>query len=411
MQSDEKEALIKLLIDNKSFESLSRFTDRVNLFNILKMRYTEIRHSNVLAWLLDSSENHMLGNYFIKSLIKKIIEINEEYFSYNQFNVFKLLLSDLSSYTVYREQLKIDILLISSEEKMLIAIENKIHAKEGRNQLRDYREKLITKYPDYKMILIFLTPEGYEGADSEEGNNYWINVGYEIIADILTNIQFEKPNMPDEVKLIIKNYYQIIKEDIMEDNGELKELCLKIYKQHKTAIDLIVKYMPNSSDYSEHIKQILLERKDTIGDIIFYPEFSNNCYIRFTSPTIEKLIPRKLTPAQAGWKNGYSFMYEIVVHKDEIHLIGTLCSAETEMADINNHAVMIALENKKELGFKSKMTKEWLFTRIFRRNLLQFKDYDDDTETIKSEMTKCINKVISKDIKNFEKILSDNWKL
>ena len=39
-----------------------KWTSKRNLFDILKISRTEIRHSNMLAWLLNPSENHDLGD-------------------------------------------------------------------------------------------------------------------------------------------------------------------------------------------------------------------------------------------------------------------------------------------------------------------------------------------------------------
>jgi hypothetical protein len=43
-----------------------------NIFSTLKIVKTEIRHSNVLAWLLDPYESHGLKDYFTKQLVRSI---------------------------------------------------------------------------------------------------------------------------------------------------------------------------------------------------------------------------------------------------------------------------------------------------------------------------------------------------
>lgn len=57
----DKEALQNLLLDIQCLDRLSKWSNRFNLFDVLKISGTEIRHSNVLAWLLDPNENHGLG--------------------------------------------------------------------------------------------------------------------------------------------------------------------------------------------------------------------------------------------------------------------------------------------------------------------------------------------------------------
>ena len=62
--------------------------------------------------------------------------------SNGRYDVFHVLLMDLYSFSVMREWKNIDILLTSSDEKTVIAIENKVGSHEHSNQLNRYREIL-----------------------------------------------------------------------------------------------------------------------------------------------------------------------------------------------------------------------------------------------------------------------------
>ena len=67
---DEISKLKDLLLDSELLENLKSKTDNsVNIFDVLKVADAEIRHSNMLAWLLDSTANHGLGGEIIKRLI------------------------------------------------------------------------------------------------------------------------------------------------------------------------------------------------------------------------------------------------------------------------------------------------------------------------------------------------------
>lgn len=55
--SDE-EALQDFLLDIDCLDELLPWTKRFNLFDVLKISRTEIRHSNILSWLLNPNENH-----------------------------------------------------------------------------------------------------------------------------------------------------------------------------------------------------------------------------------------------------------------------------------------------------------------------------------------------------------------
>lgn len=122
----DEEALQKFLLDIECLDELLPWTGKFNLFDVLKISRTEIRHSNMLAWLLNANENHSMGDLFIKGIIQRLVENNSE----GRYDVFQTLLMDLYSFSVFREWRNIDILLVSDMEKTLIAIENKVGASE-----------------------------------------------------------------------------------------------------------------------------------------------------------------------------------------------------------------------------------------------------------------------------------------
>ena len=65
MEIDEKvamENLDRFLADNTELEELSAKLSEFNVFRALKIEHLEIRHSNVLAWLLDPGESHGLSD-------------------------------------------------------------------------------------------------------------------------------------------------------------------------------------------------------------------------------------------------------------------------------------------------------------------------------------------------------------
>jgi len=59
------EFLKDFIHENEELEKLESIIDRFNIFRSLNIIDNEIRHSNFLAWLLDPSETHGLGDYFL----------------------------------------------------------------------------------------------------------------------------------------------------------------------------------------------------------------------------------------------------------------------------------------------------------------------------------------------------------
>ena len=68
-----KESLVKLSLNTSALAELNKRQSEINIFEILQVEKTEIRHSNILAWLLDPEESHGLGDGFLRGCIKAVI--------------------------------------------------------------------------------------------------------------------------------------------------------------------------------------------------------------------------------------------------------------------------------------------------------------------------------------------------
>lgn len=79
-------ALREFLLDIDCLEELQPWSRKFNLFDVLKVSRNEIRHSNVLAWLLNPNENHGLGDSYIRKFVQNLT-LNSKHHS----NIFDLL--------------------------------------------------------------------------------------------------------------------------------------------------------------------------------------------------------------------------------------------------------------------------------------------------------------------------------
>ena len=111
----DEQALKEFLLDIDCLEPLADWTGRFNLFDILKISRTEIRHSNVLAWLLNPNENHGFSDGIIRGLIQHVVHSSEE-----EIDIFEILMMDCHDFIIQREWRNIDILAISMEDKFLL---------------------------------------------------------------------------------------------------------------------------------------------------------------------------------------------------------------------------------------------------------------------------------------------------
>lgn len=278
--SDE-EALQDFLLDIDCLNELLPWTKRFNLFDVLKISRMEIRHSNMLAWLLNPNENHGFGDAFLKAIIQVVVQNDDN----GRYNILETLLMDFYSFVVYREWKNIDILLVSDAEKFLIAIENKIDSHEHDDQLKKYREILATDYPDYRKMCLYLTPDGEEPSDT----NHWDVLSYRDVVEALSDQRGAMELTPD-VALIVENYLDVLRRDIVEDE-RLVEICNKIYAKHKKALDLIFEHRIDGRTRLVDIVKTVLVTLSQENGIIVAPS-SNTSFLAFhTSAMNECLRP------------------------------------------------------------------------------------------------------------------------
>ena len=71
---DSKKLLLeKFVVDNEDLEHLESLLDQFNIFEAVGMVRQEIRHSNFLAFLLNPSASHRLGDIFLKTFLKRLL--------------------------------------------------------------------------------------------------------------------------------------------------------------------------------------------------------------------------------------------------------------------------------------------------------------------------------------------------
>ncbi len=391
---EDKKVLEQLMLDIDILNKLNKWTSDVNFFELSGMSNQEIKHSNTLAWFLDSNENHYLGEQFIKRFLQKVITENRE--TNSDINIFDVSIMEYSSFIIKREWKNIDILIYSNDLKMVIIIENKVYATESKGQLNKYYKTINEEFKDYKKLFIFLTREGVEPKNTSD-LRYWYLADYRMIIESLEDTLLLKPNLTTKTKIIINDYINIIRRNFGMDK-ELTETAQKIYSKHKRAFDLIFEVTSNSvTQFSSYIKSWLEENKEKY-EINFDSKFSSNAYIRFTTPFIDEMFPFD-EEKDDSWGFGHSFMYEIVVSKNSIHVGGVLSHFKRENSDLFS-------------SYKARKAKKWKVI-MQRKQLLNEEDIadglnEDTIETLKSALQKTMKDYIPKFEKAIKELAKNN---
>lgn len=224
-----------------------------NLLAIIGVQWSEAVHSNFLAWLLNPTANHDIGDYFLKNfllLTGKPAAIN-----------------DVADWADSKVQLewpctvdgidgRLDILVVNRSAQFLCAIENKILASEGGDQLTRYRKGLAAAYPNFTRRHIFLSPWGAASQWSTE-QDYWTPMNYTAILGLVEQTADHKDlDISDEVRVFLRQYAITLRRNIVPETTELQRLARKLYLEHREAIALINRHQP---DWVSETKQILKE--------------------------------------------------------------------------------------------------------------------------------------------------------
>ena len=77
LEVTDEQALQGFLLDLDCLSALSKWTSRFNIFDVLRATRAEIRHSNMIAWLLDPSGNHGLSDKFLEGLLRYIARASD----------------------------------------------------------------------------------------------------------------------------------------------------------------------------------------------------------------------------------------------------------------------------------------------------------------------------------------------
>lgn len=314
----EKIYLNEFLIDEtfKILEKklISRTSKKSNIFEILKIKNMEIRHSNFLSWLLDPEESHNLKNEFLKGFVQEGINKNK----YTEITVD---IDLIDSVKIEREYKDIDLLIES--HNVVFCIENKIFSNEHSDQLKKYKKIVQKEFPNKEKVFIYLTPSG---KPSQQETELYLPISYSIVLDVLKHLNIKK--IDKNAQIYILDYIATLEKDILKNNelkaplsklhleyGEfIKQILEKrntaqskereIYKKHQEFFDYFSKNNFDPEWISLLIQKTLLKNGYKLGSI-------NSKYVRFYPVELEPYIYK--SKKRNTWEYREIFIFELEI--------------------------------------------------------------------------------------------------
>jgi hypothetical protein len=372
-----QDILGKLIIDNQDLEKLESMVSEFNIFESIGVVRQEIRHSHFVAFLLNPSKNHGLGDVFLKKFLIYILHKFESL----PLNPVDIDIANLQDVEVWTEWRNIDILIYSRSNNLACAIENKVDSTEHSNQLNRYREIVCKEFPECRKILLYLTKDGDIASTEKDENSIctekWLSLAHGEVADMIEVIHKKyQSTIGNEVYTVMNHYVNLVKRHIVSDS-EIALLCQKIYKQHRQALDLIYEHRPDiQMEISDFIQQFI---KSNVEQGI-KGDYSDKKYIRFLPIKWDTLDSLKVCTQWTPSK--HIVLFEFVNQPQYLNLDLVVAPGDIKL----KQAIVDALRDlnifKKEPRVSDKG-----YNHIYVRKILNSSDYvDGDLESLQEKI-------------------------
>lgn len=301
-------SLESLVVDDPDLARLESLISEFNIFQALGVIRAEVRHSNLLAFLLDPTESHGLGDAFLRRFLQRAIAgVPRDRASVSPVDLDVL---DLDGADVRREWRHIDVLVIEPRSKLVVIIENKIDSSEHSDQLQRYWSEVQTEFPSHRIIGLYLSPEAERPSDDR-----YFPISYSLVSDTVARFLEARGSMlgPD-LRTLLRHYEQMLKRYIVTDS-EIAELCRNLYRKHRQAFDLVFEHRPDSG--ASEVSDLLQRLIPGDGSGLELDE-STRSYVRFF-PTAWDAIPQQRLGS--GWtKTRRIVLFEFAVSAQKVTL-------------------------------------------------------------------------------------------
>ena len=371
MSEDNERALLEsFVVNNPELERLEALLAEFNIFEAVGAVRQELRHSDFLAFLLDPTGNHRLGDAFLKRLLKHVLAGVAD----APVSAVEVDAADLDSAVVQREWQNIDILVHDPANNLVCAIENKIGSAEHSNQLRHYQETVERHFPHTRRIFIFLTPEG-----ERPTNEAYLALSYEDLVEIVDAVhRSHESTLGDAVRILLDHYTTMLRRHIVTDS-EIVELCRKLYRQHRQALDLIYEHRPDlQSGLREHLEKLVQESGKQHALAL---EHSSKVSVRFFPLEWDHYAPLK---AGAGWvPSGRMLLYEFLNRADRLALFLYIGPGPQP----TRQALLQAFQAHPKLFNQARGQLNQKWKTVYKLEILKADDYSDpDFETLQAKI-------------------------
>lgn len=243
---DELEALF---VNNADLDQIAAYLNRFNPIRVMRMEGVEVRHSNILAWLMDPNETHGFGDRFLRAFLSEALRGASDG---SKPTALQIAQADLRDVEIRREWQHIDIFVLSPRNGWAFIIENKYYSSQHGGQLARYAEKVRAAFDtrDEPLAIrgIFLALN----EDEDPEDKTYRTIYYSTLVEFMpTLLQRQGQTTGPEVRAFLLHYIEILKEvtGMSEDLADMQKLARELYRTHRRVLDFIQKH-GSTTDFS-----------------------------------------------------------------------------------------------------------------------------------------------------------------
>jgi hypothetical protein len=272
--------LAQLVMNCPELQALESKLSQFNIFKALRADQNELRHSNMLAWLVNPEESHGFDDLFVRRWLMQLLYNASAAEKRPDGWVSPIVVDalDVERIEVHRELERIDLLFtihLRGDRFWAICVENKVNSRQGADQLQRYFEIVEKRFSAAeRRIYVFLTRDFEVPAFDQ-----FIPVRYREISEVLAQcLSVHSGAMGEGPRLLAQHYHQLLSEDFVEDS-ETAQLARQIYLKHRRALDFIFENKSDPIfDVTKSTEALLGQRVQELGIV---SGRTNKGYIRF----------------------------------------------------------------------------------------------------------------------------------
>ena len=227
---------LRELLDDPRFQEYHRdsLQREFNTFDVLRYADYEIRHSNVLAWLLQPAETHGLDGRFLQRFVDLV---NQRLGAANGESLPTLNL-EVTNVSIERELDYVDITILFRKEQCLVAIENKTGPTSSShiNQVRGYHEMLRGKHRNHTVKSVLLTTSPNGRLDFRD----IVHVGWQSVHEAIDSLQKEGKFRSGNVEAFVRQYRDLLERQFgfTEGGG-----TMALLKDHRAILEKLLRLL------------------------------------------------------------------------------------------------------------------------------------------------------------------------